>query len=322
MTDPDAVVNEEPPPPPQPPRPSQQQQMTQMEADEQYARQLAQHYDNVGAYEQRTSNRQYAGRPPRHVERAIDEDEERERSFIDDDLPILRDNFKKGFQDTQVKVNGWINLLKKRIEENFDESGESSQPPAEPYRRQTGSGRPSGDYDADPQVLSDDFAGMRFSADGSMLPHDATSFEHPANHLNVAPTNRTASNQGIYPPRSSSSSRPSDGRRVAFQEETEEINMYDRSPKVPPKDTPPTSVSKASKWQPLSAVEPSPITDNDPFSLGDSDDEKETKEKPKEATDSTPSDENERLKKDTAEAMAASLVDPPKDGGETDTKKA
>lgn len=81
--------------------------------------------------------------------------------------------------------------------------------------------------------------------------------------------------------------------------------MYDSSPKVPPKDTPPTSAAKASKWQPLSSVDPEPITDNDPFSLGDSEDEKEAKDKPKEAKD----DESERLKKAAAEAMADSLVD-------------
>lgn len=89
--------------------------------------------------------------------------------------------------------------------------------------------------------------------------------------------------------------------------------MYDTSPRVPPKDTPPKSNVKTSKWQPLSAVEPSPIGDNDPFSLGDSEDErdnnntsaKDTKEKPKEPTD----EENERLKKAAAEAMADSLVE-------------
>lgn len=88
--------------------------------------------------------------------------------------------------------------------------------------------------------------------------------------------------------------------------------MYDHSPPVPPKDAP---QAKASKWQPLSTVEPSPIGDNDPFSLGDSEDEKDnkdskdTKDKPKEET----LDENERLKKAAAEAMADNLVEPGKD---------
>lgn len=93
--------------------------------------------------------------------------------------------------------------------------------------------------------------------------------------------------------------------------------MYERSPKVPPKDTPPTSAGKASKWQPLSSVDPSPITDNDPFSLGDSEDEREAKDKPKETKDT---DDAERLKQAAAEAMADSLVAPAKED-DTSVKK-
>jgi hypothetical protein len=114
----------------------------------------------------------------------------------------------------------------------------------------------------------------------------------------------------MYRPPPAASPRPSGERRVGFKEETEEINMYDSSPKVPPKDAAPGSGSKASKWQPLSTMEPSPITDNDPFSLGDSEDEKDVKEKPKD----TKLDDNERLKQAAAEAMADSLVDQGKDG--------
>lgn len=87
--------------------------------------------------------------------------------------------------------------------------------------------------------------------------------------------------------------------------------MYDASPTVPAKDTPATS-GKSSKWQPLSAVEPNPITDNDPFSLGDSEDEKEVGKGIK--TKDTKADDPERLKKAAAEAMADNLVEPSKDG--------
>ena len=113
-------------------------------------------------------------------------------------------------------------------------------------------------------------------------------------------------NTGMYkPPPPSASPKPSTGRRVGFKEETEEINMYDSSPRVPPKDAAPAGSAKASKWQPLSTVEPSPIAENDPFSLGDSEDERETHQKPKEEK----SDDSERLKKAAAEAMADNLVD-------------
>lgn len=171
MTDPDAVRNEPEPediPPPQPPRPQGRTAMSQMEADELYARQLAEHYDNVGAYESRTANQRPDARP-RQGQQGMNPDD-REHSFIDDDLPVIRENLRKGFLETQTKVNSWITTLKKRIEENFDESEEAAQRQGEPFRRPGESSRRSGDYhryDADPEVLTDDFAGMKFSPDGS-----------------------------------------------------------------------------------------------------------------------------------------------------------
>ncbi|KAF4988908.1 hypothetical protein FGRMN_9489 [Fusarium graminum] len=291
MTDPDAAQNEpvDDVPPPQPPRPQNRTQMSQLEADELYARQLAEQYDNVGNYESRTANRGGHDGRQRQAQQGQDQwGDDREHSFIDDDLPVIRDNLRKGFFETQEKVNGWITNLKKKIEENFDESEEHTQRQGQPFRRPGESSRPSGDYDrydADPQVLSDDFAGMKFSSDGT-------------------PMNRPMANTGMYkPPPPSTSPKPNNGRRVGFKEETEEINMYDASPRVPPKDAAAASGARGSKWQPMSAVEPSPIAENDPFSLGDSEDERETHQKPKEDK----SDDSERLKKATAEAMADSL---------------
>ena len=173
MTDPDAAQNEpqDETPPPQPPRPQNRSQMSQMEADELYARQLAEHYDNVGAYESRTANRGGPDGRQRQGQHGQDEwGDDREHSFIDDDLPVIRENLRKGFFETQKQVNGWITNLKKKIEENFDESEEQTQRQGQPFRRPGESSRRSGDYDrydADPQVLSDDFAGMKFSSDGS-----------------------------------------------------------------------------------------------------------------------------------------------------------
>jgi hypothetical protein len=178
MTDPDAAQNEpaDEVPPPQPPRPQNRSQMSQLEADELYARQLAEHFDNVGSYESRTANRggnDERQRQGQHGQHGQDQwGDDREHSFIDDDLPVIRDNLRKGFFETQEKVNGWITNLKKKIEENFDESEEQTQGQGQgqPFRRPGESSRPSGDYDrydADPQVLSDDFAGMKFSSDGS-----------------------------------------------------------------------------------------------------------------------------------------------------------
>jgi hypothetical protein len=67
---------------------------------------------------------------------------------------------------------------------------------------------------------------------------------------------------------------------VSFQNgPPEDIDLYS-APARTGKDSAPAS-GKQSKWQPLSAVDPNPAgeADNDPFSLGDSEDENPTKER-------------------------------------------
>ncbi|KAI1388850.1 uncharacterized protein F4822DRAFT_404162 [Hypoxylon trugodes] len=308
MSDPDAVQNEparETAPPPQPPRPTgPRSPMSQLEADELYARQLAQHYDSVGAYEARTTNRGPGGQY-RRPETGLKPNEmyDREHSFIDDDLPVIRENLRKGFLDTQTKVNSWFTNLKKKIDGEYDEDEDETQPSKNqrqhPLGRRSGEGsRRSADYeryDADPQVLSDDFAGIRLNPDGR------------------SSQDRPSSNPSLHrPPPPSTSPRP-EGRKVAFKEGFEDIDQYDASPRIPPKDssaTPPPG--KQSKWQPLSSVEPNPITDNDPFSLGDSEDEKDAK------SGGIKMEASERLKQATADAMADSLVSSEKKTGGKD----
>jgi hypothetical protein len=172
MSDPDAV---EPTPPPQPPRPQNTPQ-TQLEADELYARQLAESYDG-GAY-----NGAYIGRGApygRQGQRAGYDQQryrqnqaaEEDRSFIDDDLPIIKENLKKGFLDTQRTVNGWITNLKKKIDGEEDDDHTNMQYGGTAAYNPRRTPRHSGDinrYDADPQVLGDDFAGISLNDDGSM----------------------------------------------------------------------------------------------------------------------------------------------------------
>lgn len=86
-----------------------------------------------------------------------------------DDLPVIRENIRKGFLDTQTKVSSWVQTLKKRIDGEDDEEdqghtahGYSEESYGRP-RRSGDLGRRSGDrerYDADPQVLSDDFSAL------------------------------------------------------------------------------------------------------------------------------------------------------------------
>lgn len=194
MTDPDAVQNDDVPPPP-PPRPAAQPggptstERSQLEADEIYARQLAEHFESTAAYEARTANRGTPGSsreptaargphmPPRpRQETGLKPNElynDREHSFIDDDLPVIKESLRKGFIETQSKVNSWFTTIKKKIDETFDEDenerrqNESNAFMGRPTRNQQRRSADYDRYDADPAILSDDFAGMKFNNDGS-----------------------------------------------------------------------------------------------------------------------------------------------------------
>ena len=181
MSDPDAV--REPTPPPQPPRPAAQRvgstPQSQVEADEQYARQLAEHYGG-GSYAPRSTNRGSGERRRQQTGLKPNEMYDENHSFIDDDLPVIKENLKKGFLETQSTVNGWIKNLKKKIDGEEEEGGPTAPqgynagPGNRPYgSRRSGDGRQSGDYnryDADPQVLGDDFAGIQLNNDGCKSP--------------------------------------------------------------------------------------------------------------------------------------------------------
>ncbi|KAI1275788.1 hypothetical protein F5Y07DRAFT_400098 [Xylaria sp. FL0933] len=298
MSDPDAVRNDPPAeaaPPPKPPRPTNHAALSQMEADELYARQLADHYDNAGAYEARTMNRG-PGTQNRRQATGLKPNEmyDREHNFIDDDLPVITENIRKGFLETQTKVNSWFTNLKKKIDGEYDSDEDETQPSK--HRPHGGPGRRSGEgsrqstdyhrYDADPQVLSDDFSGMRLNPDGT-------------------PSGQQSDHPNINKPLPTATFAKSDGRKVAFRDSVDDIGPYDASPKIPPKDSgasPPAG--KQSKWQPLSTIEPHPIAENDPFSLGDSEDERE----PKGGSKEIKLEDSERLKAATADAMADNLV--------------
>ncbi|THC89770.1 hypothetical protein EYZ11_010764 [Aspergillus tanneri] len=262
MTDPNA---EEAAAPPKPPRPTAAQR--QLEADELYARQLAEHYNRRSPPQSR-----WEGGPPyERSRRDSEQSDEREYSFFDDDLPVIRENIRKGFLDTQTKVSSWFQNVKKRLDGEEEDGGPSSQGYRdEGYsrpRRSGDLGHRSGDrerYDADPQVLSDDFSALE------LRDTEAPPAQPP----------RQLANSNLY----KSSSPSPDRRKVSFQDglPTEIGNLYDAS--EPAKRTPSVG-GKTSKWQPLSTVEPSPVADNDPFSLGDSEDERDTKAKDQQTAD-------------------------------------
>ncbi|KAJ5951387.1 Ubiquitin system component Cue [Penicillium vulpinum] len=279
MTDPKA--QEEMAPPPKPPRPTQQSTAAQrqLEADEMYARQLSEHYNATG---RRAPPPGWETDPRYQRPRGSEESEEREYSFFDDDLPVIRENLRKGFLETQNKVNSWVTNLKKRIDgDDLDEEPVQRETPTHARPRRSGDmGRRSGDrerYDADPQVLSDDFSALELR-DGEAPPARPLRPGQPNLKLSASPS--------------------PDRRRVSFQDgpPTEIDNIYDSST---PSQRLSSTGSKASKWQPLSSVAPSPVAENDPFSLGDSDDEKETKTK-----EQPTSSEGDQLKNATVESVS------------------
>ena len=325
MSDPDAAKDTEVPPA-KPPRPTATK-LTQLEADEQYARQLAEHYSGVNDQNRppRTSSRyneQLQGSRIGKPGAKPNPDDVPWRSFIDgernprarptlgdqvsshwtplDDLPEIRDNIKKGFFETQSTVNKWLGNLKKKIDGEEDGEDFNSQParPAQGYNQQS-YGRRSGDYarrsadmsryDADPEVIGDDFSKLE-------LRDSETAPRKPARPLANPDLFRTATG-----PRSS----PGSSRKVSFQngppEEIKDRDMYG-SASAPAR---PTSANKSSKWQPLSTVEPSPVTDNDPFSLEDSDEEKDAK-----PIEMKEDDDHERVRGATADAMKDDIGHP------------
>lgn len=220
-----------------------------------------------------------------------------------DDLPVIRENLRKGFFETQSKVNSWVTNLKKRIDgEDVDEQSSQHDEQSSAYgrpRRSGDLGRRSGDrerYDADPQVLGDDFSALELRDSEGELIHGLIPFDANISLARPPPPPRPLADSSL---KKSSSPSP-DRRKVSFQDgpPTEIDANRDASGA---KRTPSTG-GKSSKWQPLATVEPSPVAENDPFSLGDSDDEKDAK-----AKEQTTVAESEQLKKDTADAMSGEM---------------
>ena len=320
MSDPDS--QRDPGPPAKPPRPTQQYgagtttEQNQLEADEMYARQLDQHYSGgarLQQQEQPSPGWNQQSQRPKPSSRLGSKGAENERSFIDgwsdnavnrslvdalplDELPVIKDNIRKGFLETQSTVNKWIGTIRKKID-GEDDSDFNSQParPAQGYQPPQSYGRRSGEmgrrsaerdrYDADPELIDDDFSRLEMRDD---------------ENSSARRSNRPLANPALLKP----TPPPPGGRKVSFQGgPPEEIpDMYSASP---PPGPPPATNNKASKWQPLSAVDPAPVSplreEHDPFSLGDSDEEKEAKSK------DAKGDEAERLQKATSEAMAEDI---------------
>lgn len=123
-----------------------------------------------------------------------EDDMYKERSFFDDDLPQLQANLQKGFTETKVKVNSWVENLRKKIDGDEgapsvfsglfgnNQNQQSSHPGAssgnqnnlereyyntrgydKPQARR--GGRPGRGFDRDPDMI--DFEGIKMQDDTS-----------------------------------------------------------------------------------------------------------------------------------------------------------
>lgn len=291
MSDPD-FRPEEAAPPPRPPRPAQPRApMSQLEADEMYARQLAEQYNSTpgGPRPQNTYNqREPARRGPNQQPRPVYE-KEQERDFFDDDLPEIGRNIQQGFLDTQKKVSSWISNFKKRIDgEDSDEEDlySSSQSGSRQNTNTIVGGRLGPRQDFGPSQ-SDQLYGIQKQAEMQQQQQRRRSTE--ANRYDADPhelgeeeferlelRDDESTSPPPMPPRTSSRQAPNPN---LFKPASAPGVGVTRAPQSGPVDEVEAAGDvaagdpKAKKWQPLTSVAPHP-DEEDPFSLGDDDDEK------------------------------------------------
>ncbi|TID27969.1 hypothetical protein E6O75_ATG00736 [Venturia nashicola] len=319
MSDPDFQAEEAAPP--QPPRPAQRQEhnqyreLSQLEKDELYARQLAEQYQSGPA----GFGSQERGNPPlpkRRTDNGLKANEmyDKEHSFFDDDLPVIKQQLQKGFQDTQKTFNKWITEFKKKIDGDEDDEPPLAQSSRQGAQQRQNFGpsqseqmrgirkmsqeqsRRSGDrerYDADPRVLSDDFRELELHDDNGTTPaqlNDFLSTNSPQG--NQRQGTRPLANPNLFKPTPAApQSGPVDEVDALYRQPSPSNGMTT--------GTIPSSTSKTAgkKWQPLTSVAPNPeAEDNDPFSLGDSDEEDRK-------TDLKPED-TERLKESAKKSIS------------------
>ena len=305
MSDPDFQLEREsaPPPPRQPPRPQQRQPQSQLEADEMYARQLAEQYNAAPYAENRYNQREPARRGPNQQQRRQDsygeDPESPERNFFDDDLPEIGRNIQQGFFDTQKKVNSWITNFKKRIdgEESEDDDLYSSS--------QAGSRQNTGRQNFGPSQ-SEQMYGIRKQAETQRRSTEANRYDADPRELGEEEFERLELRDEEapppQPPRTSSRKAPNpDLFKPTPPRPSGPIDEVDAAERTDPDD-------KAKKWQPLTSAAPHPEEDNDPFSLGDDD------EDAKEKTEDLRKTDTDRLKEKARNSISVGTGgEPPKE---------
>lgn len=196
---------------------------------------------------------------------------------------------RKGFVETQAKFTQWFGDIRKRLEGDDDDPlngpprqdtpprrqnfGSSQSAQLRGIRQSAERSRRSGDaerYDADPHVLGDDFTALELKDEEGYIY--IISITHSALTIFSAPPpkpSRPMANPNLF---KATPAPPQSGP-------VDEVDAFDRKA-AGQESAAPNSASKNTKWQPLTSMTPNPeAEENDPFSLGDSDDEKESKTK-------------------------------------------
>lgn len=141
-------------------------------------------------------------------------------------------------------------------------------------RKSSEMGRKSTDkerYDNDPTVLDDDFTALELRDEEG---------EDTCYSMEVAiRANRLTANDHRRPSQRRPLNDPDLFKPNVSPPQSGPVDEVDAADRKLQKQAAPGSAGKSAKWQPLTSVAPNPESEeNDPFSLGDSDDEKESKE--------------------------------------------
>lgn len=222
-------------------------QRAQIEEDERLARQLAGEYRQTSGRVSRGSRSSRGHPSPGNTGRYDDPPRSsfEERSFFEDELPEIRENLQRGFNETKTKVTSWVNNFKKRLDTEGPAGIFGTTNNSSPSTGSSGLGRTNGDsrreqyygrrFERDPNEIDDDFRGI------SLQDNSGTNIDSADSDLYAPPV----------PP-------PKPARPV--------VSAFG--------DT--TSPSKVNKWESLKSVDPEPeANDKDPFFIGESDDDEE-----------------------------------------------
>ncbi|KAF2717897.1 hypothetical protein K431DRAFT_288138 [Polychaeton citri CBS 116435] len=285
-------------PPAQPPRPGirqqpqqQRQPMNQLEADELYARQLAEHYSGSGGNGGQYYNQREPGRRGPNQQRPTYDEEDREHSFFDDDLPEIGKNIQQGFFDTQKKVNSWIMNFKKKLdgEEEEDLYSGSSQQGSRVGTISGESGTAGGRKDFG-SSQSEQLYGIRKSAEQQRRMEerrsmDAQRYDRDPQMIDDDQFQRLElrdeeDQPPPQPPRSSSAKKPTNPdlfKPTPQPPQSGPVDEVDAAERKASNNGGSGTSQQQKKWQPLTSVAPAPEEDNDPFSVGDDDENQDDK---------------------------------------------